>query len=91
MGPVGSRRVWVVNETFHHICVFSNDGSKLLKTRGEKTVPGSDPTHFAKPQDVAFLPDGRILIADGLDTAHRGALAGSPAEGGRRPPAMMNG
>jgi hypothetical protein len=63
-------RVWVVNETFHQIYVFSNDGSKLLKTLGEKNVPGSDGKHFAKPQDVAFLPDGRILVADGLDN-HR--------------------
>ena len=64
------RRVWVVNETFHQIYVFSNDGSKLLKTLGIKNVPGTDSEHFAKPQDVAFLPDGRILIADGLDN-HR--------------------
>jgi hypothetical protein len=64
------RRVWVINETTHQIFVFSNDGSKLLKTLGEKNVPGSDATHFAKPQDVAFLPDGRILIGDGLDN-HR--------------------
>ncbi len=63
-------RVWVVNETFSQIYVFSNDGSKLLKTLGEKKVQGNDKTHFAKPQDVAFLPDGRILIADGLDN-HR--------------------
>src|SRR6202163_4401877 len=61
------RRVWLVNETFNTIYVFSNDGSKLLKTLGEKNVSGSDTTHFGKPQDVAFLPDGRILIADGLD------------------------
>jgi hypothetical protein len=65
-----ARRVWVINETFHTIYVFSNDGKQLLKTLGEKNVPGSDATHFAKPQDVAFLPDGRILIADGLDN-HR--------------------
>jgi NHL repeat len=63
-------RVWVINETFNQIYVFSNDGKKLLKTLGEKSVPGKDGTHFAKPQDVAFLPDGRILIADGLDN-HR--------------------
>ena len=63
-------RVWVVNETFSTIYVFSNDGSKLLKTLGEKNVQGSDGKHFGKPQDVAFLPDGRILIADGLDN-HR--------------------
>jgi hypothetical protein len=60
----------VVNETFNQIYIFSNDGKKLLKTLGEKNVPGTDGTHFAKPQDVAFLPDGRILIADGLDN-HR--------------------
>ena len=64
------RRVWVINETFHQIYVFSNDGSKLLKTLGEKNVPGTDGNHFARPQDVAFLPDGRILVADGLDN-HR--------------------
>jgi hypothetical protein len=63
-------RVWVVNETFDTIYVFSNDGTRLLRTLGEKNVPGKDGTHFAKPQDVAFLPDGRILIADGLDN-HR--------------------
>jgi DNA-binding beta-propeller fold protein YncE len=64
------RRVWLVNETFHQIYVFSNDGSRLLKTLGEKGVPGKDGKHFARPQDVAFLPDGRILVADGLDN-HR--------------------
>ncbi len=64
------RRVWVINETFHQIYVLSNDGRTLLKTLGEKNVPGSDGRHFARPQDVAFLPDGRILVADGLDN-HR--------------------
>lgn len=65
-----ARRVWVINETFNQIYVFSNDGKQLLKTLGEKNVAGTDGTHFAKPQDVAFLPDGRILVADGLDN-HR--------------------
>lgn len=64
------KRVWVINETFHQIYVFSNDGKELLMTLGEKNVPGADETHFAKPQDVAFLPDGRVLVADGLDN-HR--------------------
>ena len=64
------RRVWVVNETRHQIFVFSNDGSQLLMTLGEKNVGGSDQTHFGRPQDVAFLPDGRVLVADGLDN-HR--------------------
>ena len=36
----------------------------------EHVLQGTDGKHFGKPQDVAFLPDGRILIADGLDN-HR--------------------
>ncbi len=63
-------RVWVVNETFNQIYVLANDGSELLMTLGEKNTPGDDETHFGRPQDVAFLPDGRILVADGLDN-HR--------------------
>ncbi|MDP6582675.1 MAG: hypothetical protein QF681_18640, partial [Vicinamibacterales bacterium] len=60
------RRVWVVHETGHQIFVFSNDGSELLMTLGEKDVSGDDETHLGGPQDVAFLPDGRVLVADGL-------------------------
>lgn len=61
------RRIWLVNETFHQIYVLSNDGSEVLATYGEKLVPGNDESHFGRPQDVAFMPDGRILVADGLD------------------------
>jgi hypothetical protein len=64
------RRVWLVQESFNQIFVLSNDGKKLLETFGEKNVAGADRSHFAKPQDVAFLPDGRVLVADGLDN-HR--------------------
>lgn len=64
------RRVWVINESRHQIFVFSNDGRELLLTLGEKNVGGNDRTHFGRPQDVAFLPDGRVLVADGLDN-HR--------------------
>ena len=61
------RRIWLVNETFHQISVLSNDGSKVLASYGEKLIPGNDQTHYSRPQDVAFMPDGRILVADGLD------------------------
>ena len=61
------RRVWVVHETAHQIFVFSNDGRELLMTLGERNVAGEDENHFGKPQDVAFWPDGRILVADGFD------------------------
>ena len=60
------RRVWVIDESAHQIHVFSNDGKQLLMTLGEKNVSGNDRTHFGRPQDVAFLPDGRVLVADGL-------------------------
>jgi WD40 repeat protein len=60
------KRLWLIDETGHIIYVFSNDGDNLLMTLGEKNVPGEDETHYAQPQDVAFLPDGKFLIADGL-------------------------
>lgn len=64
------RKLWLINETFHQIHVIANDGSEVVATYGEKGVSGDDETHFGRPQDVAFLPDGRILVADGLDN-HR--------------------
>lgn len=60
------KRVWVIDETGHIIYVFSNDGERLLMTLGEKNIGGRDETHYHLPQDVAFLPDGTFLIADGL-------------------------
>lgn len=60
------KRLWLIEESGHIIYVFSNDGSELLMTLGEKNIPGNDETHYFQPQDVAFLPDGKILIADGL-------------------------
>jgi hypothetical protein len=63
------RKVWVIEETGHVIYIFSQDGKELLKTLGEKNVSASDRTHFGKPQDVVFLPDGHVLVADGLENA----------------------
>ena len=60
------RRVWVIDESSHQIHVFSNDGKTLVMSLGEKNVAGSDATHFGKPQDVGFMRDGRVLVADGL-------------------------
>ena len=63
------RRIWIVHETAHQIFVLSNDGQELLHTFGERNVSGTDETHFGLPQDVGFLPDGRVLIADGYDNS----------------------
>ena len=55
------KKIWVINETFSEIYIFSNDMKTLVRTLGEKNVQGADGKHFGKPQDVAFLPDGRVL------------------------------
>lgn len=62
-------RVWVVAETKHVVYVFSNDGKQLLQTIGEEGVTANDQTHFGRPQDLDFLPDGSVLVADGLTNA----------------------
>ena len=57
--------VWVVDDNRHQVFKFSNDGSKLLLALGEPGVPGNDQTHFGRPTDIAFLPDGRFFVSDG--------------------------
>ena len=63
------KHVWVVNDGKHVIHKFTNDGKQLVLTLGETGVAGEDAGHFGMPQDVAFLPDGSVLVADGLRNA----------------------
>ncbi|MBC7982654.1 MAG: hypothetical protein H7Y02_02250 [Candidatus Obscuribacterales bacterium] len=63
------RRVWVVNDARHQIHVFSNDGKQLLFSLGTWKEAGTDKAHFGRPQDVAWLSDGSILVADGNDNS----------------------
>jgi hypothetical protein len=58
--------VWVVNDARHVIYEFTNDGKQLLRTLGEPDVAAADDRHFGRPQDIAWLPDGSLLVADGL-------------------------
>lgn len=60
------KHVWVVNDSRQVIYEFTNDGKKLVMTLGETDVAGEDGKHFGTPQDIAFLPDGSLLVADGL-------------------------
>jgi DNA-binding beta-propeller fold protein YncE len=60
------KHVWVVNDGKHQIHKFTNDGKQLVMTLGEAGVAGEDATHFGMPQDLAFMPDGSFLVADGL-------------------------
>jgi hypothetical protein len=63
------RRVWVVNDARQQIHVFSNDGKKLLFSLGTWNEAGVDKNRFGRPQDVAWLSDGSILVADGNDNS----------------------
>ncbi len=58
------KRIWIVDDDQHIIMIFTNDG-KLIKTMGEKGVPGRGPNNFNRPTDIAWLPDGTFFVADG--------------------------
>lgn len=61
------RAVWIIDDMRHQVFKFSNDGKKLLMTLGESGIFGDndDPTHFRRPTDIAFVPDGSFFISDG--------------------------
>ena len=59
------RHVWLVDDGAHAIYKFTRDGKQLVMTLGTPRMPGNDETHFARPTDVAFLPDGTFFVSDG--------------------------
>jgi hypothetical protein len=59
------KHVWLVDDGAHVVYKFTNDGSKLVMSLGEFRVPGNDDKHFARPTDIAWLPDGTFFVADG--------------------------
>ena len=59
------RHIWLVDDGAHAIYKFTRDGKQLVQTIGTPKMPGNDETHFARPTDVAFLPDGTFFISDG--------------------------
>ena len=38
---------------------------ELVRTMGERGVPGRGPNNFNRPTDIAWLPDGTFFVADG--------------------------
>ncbi len=60
------RKVWVVNDGRQQIHAFSNDGKELVMSLGIWNETADDETHLGRPQDIAFLSDGNIVVADGL-------------------------
>ena len=59
------KHVWLVDDGAHTVYKFTNDGSKLVMQLGEFGVPGNDEKHFARPTDIAWLPDGTFFVSDG--------------------------
>ncbi|MGE0449760.1 MAG: peptidyl-alpha-hydroxyglycine alpha-amidating lyase family protein [Vicinamibacterales bacterium] len=59
------RHVWLVDDGAHAIYKFTRDGKQLVQTIGTPKVPGNDETHFARPTDIAWLPDGTFFVSDG--------------------------
>ena len=59
------KHIWIVDDWAQQIFEFTNDGKTLVKTLGEKGVEREDQTHFGRPTDIAWLPDGSYWISDG--------------------------
>ena len=60
------KHIWVVDDQLHQIFRFTYDG-QLDHTLGTLLTPGRGPNNFARPTDIAFLPDGTYFISDGYD------------------------
>ncbi|MBI2222154.1 MAG: hypothetical protein HYU53_13225 [Acidobacteria bacterium] len=59
------KHVWLVDDGAHAVYKFTNDGKTLVMQLGEVGVPGNDGKHFARPTDIAWLPDGTFFVSDG--------------------------
>lgn len=60
------KHVWIIDDQLHMIYKFTQDG-ELVYSHGEYGVPGRGPNNFARPTDIAWLPDGTYFISDGYD------------------------
>jgi len=59
------KHVWIIDDDLQQVFKFTNDGKRLVMTLGERLVRGNDGSHFGRPTDIAFLPDGTFFVADG--------------------------
>ena len=56
--------IWATDVVNHTVTEFAPDG-KVLLALGEKGVAGEDESHFNKPTDIAFAPNGDFFVSDG--------------------------
>jgi DNA-binding beta-propeller fold protein YncE len=82
--------VWTTDIENHTVEKYTPEG-KLLLTLGTRGKAGRDKTHFYKPTDVAFTPDGHLYVSDGYGNARvvhfdeTGKYAGEWGELGSKP------
>ena len=60
----GDDNVWLIDDGGHVIYLYSPEG-EVLKTLGNRGVPGMDGAHFDRPTDIAFGVDGGFYVSDG--------------------------
>ena len=65
----GGGNVWLADVGRHTVTKRSPDDGRVLLTLGTPGVPGCDATHFFKPTDMAFAPNGDIYVSDGYGNA----------------------
>jgi peptidylamidoglycolate lyase len=58
------RHLWLIDDGAHQVHKLTHDG-EIVMTLGEFRVPGNDESHFNRPTDIAFLPNGDFFISDG--------------------------
>jgi DNA-binding beta-propeller fold protein YncE len=59
------RHIWIIDDWAQQIFKFTHDGKRLVMTLGEKAVTAEDRTHFGRPTDIAWNPDGTFWVSDG--------------------------
>lgn len=56
--------VWLTDVALHQVFELDRDG-RVLRSFGERGVPGADELHFNMPTDVAVAADGTFYVSDG--------------------------
>jgi len=60
----GDDNIWVIDDN-GHVLYLCTPGGEVLRTLGTMGVPGEDGSHFDKPTDIAFGPEGGFYVSDG--------------------------
>ncbi len=56
--------IWISDINNHIVIKYSHEGEVLMML-GEPGEPGDDESHFNRPTDVAFAPNGDFFVSDG--------------------------